>query len=116
MSKILKREPEILPCPFCGGKDIPTTNHTTHMADDPANFYARLQSSIDADTRREREALRPSDATPCSGSSPTPEEIDREAVAKLELKHSLAKPNRPGWWRGAPNPFAVPYKENDDEL
>jgi hypothetical protein len=24
------------------------------MTDDPANFYARLQSSIDADTRRER--------------------------------------------------------------
>ena len=47
---------------------------------------------------------------------PTPEEIDREAVAKLKLKHSLAKPDRPGWWRGAPNPWAVPYKENDDEL
>lgn len=39
------------------------------MTDDPANFYARLQSSIDADTRREREALRPSDATPCSAGS-----------------------------------------------
>ena len=36
------------------------------MTNDPANFYARLQSSIDADTRRERKALRPSDATPCS--------------------------------------------------
>lgn len=33
------------------------------MSDDPANFYARLQSSIDADTRRERKALGPSDAT-----------------------------------------------------
>ena len=36
------------------------------MTDDPANFYARLQSSIDADTRRERAALCPSDATACS--------------------------------------------------
>ena len=33
---------------------------------DPANFYARLASSIDADTRRERAALCLSDSTTCS--------------------------------------------------
>ena len=35
---------------------------------DPANFYARLASSIDADTRRKKAALRPSDAAACSPS------------------------------------------------
>ena len=44
----------------------PWTQKKKPMTNDPANFYARLQSSIDADTRRERKALRPSDATTCS--------------------------------------------------
>ena len=44
----------------------PWTQKKKPMTNDPANFYARLQSSIAADTRRERKALRPSDATACS--------------------------------------------------
>lgn len=63
------------------------------MTDDPANFYARLQSSIDADTRRERAALRPSDATACPPSEnvdTAPEQWQSQClVARIQRDEAL---------------------------
>lgn len=42
--------------------------------------------------------------------------IDREAQMTLEVRRTLSPPDKPGWWRGEPNPHAVGHAVSDDEL
>lgn len=43
-------------------------------------------------------------------------EIDQAAQMQLETRRQLSTPDKPGWWRNAPNLHAVGHQPNDNEL
>jgi hypothetical protein len=52
---------------------------------------------------------------------PTPEQIrqlidriNEEAEQQLKERRRSLPPNRDGWWRGKPNPYAVGYAGKND--
>lgn len=54
----------------------------------------------------------------CCDSIESPEiiKLDKIAQEALETRRKFLRPHKQGWWRNLPNPHAVGYKIEDDEL